>query len=274
MAQRRMFSLEIVNTDSFLDMPASAQCLYFHLGMRADDDGFVGAPKRIAALVNCGLDDLRLLVSKGFIIAFPSGVIVITDWKSNNYIQKDRYRPTTYSVEMAQLQVVGGRYTILDTHCIQTVSKMDTQYRLELGKDSINNIYNTPPENPAVHVPKKDIKKTTKRKYGEYKHVLLNDDEIQKLNDEYGKSMTEKSIKFLDEYIEAKGYKHNNSYLTIKKWVVGAVRESQKKVSGRQFTAHRSNNRFCNFESRVYNYDEIEAKEQELIRRKAHDEGG
>ncbi len=81
-----MFSLEVVDTDDFLDMPTSAQCLYFHLGMRADDDGFVSNPRKITKMANCSQDDLDILIDKKYIIPFESGVVVIRDWKVNNYI--------------------------------------------------------------------------------------------------------------------------------------------------------------------------------------------
>lgn len=103
MANRRMFSLDVVDTDRFLDMSASAQALYFHLGMRADDDGFVSSPRKIAKASNCGLDDLTLLAAKGFIIPFESGVVVVTHWKENNYIRADRYKPTRYTKEAEML---------------------------------------------------------------------------------------------------------------------------------------------------------------------------
>ena len=99
MARRRMFSLDVVDTDRFLDMPTSAQNLYYSLGMRADDDGFVSNPKRIAASCGSCIDDLRLLITKDYIIPFDSGVIVITDWKVNNQIKSDRYKPTQYTVK-------------------------------------------------------------------------------------------------------------------------------------------------------------------------------
>lgn len=70
MAHRRMFSLSVVDTDRFLEMPSSTQALYFHLGMRADDDGFVAAPKSIAAICGCSVDDIRLLAMKGFVQAY------------------------------------------------------------------------------------------------------------------------------------------------------------------------------------------------------------
>lgn len=112
MAQRRMFSLQIVDTDAFMDMPLSAQALYFHLGMRADDDGFVSNARRIQKLVGAADDDLKILLMKRFVLAFDSGVLVITHWKISNYIQKDRYRPTLYQEEKAMLYLkADGSYT-------------------------------------------------------------------------------------------------------------------------------------------------------------------
>ena len=140
MAKRRMFSLDVVDTDVFLDLPASSQSLYFHLGMRADDDGFMSSPKRITAMVNASGDDLKLLIAKGFIIPFEAGVCVIRDWKVNNYIQSDRYTPSIYIEEKAHLSCgKNGRYSYSDTPCIQNVSKADTQDRVgkeRLGKKS------------------------------------------------------------------------------------------------------------------------------------------
>lgn len=112
MAKRRMFSLEVVDTDDFLDMPATAQCLYFHLGMRADDDGFVSNPKKITKMVNCAQADMDLLIENKYIIPFESGVVVLKDWKVNNYIQSDRYTPTRYRDEMQRLMENNRVYVI------------------------------------------------------------------------------------------------------------------------------------------------------------------
>ncbi len=139
MAERRMFSKTIVDSDAFLDMPQSTQVLYFHLSMRADDDGFINNPKKIQRMVGASDDDLKLLIAKNFIIPFESGVVVIKHWRLHNYIQKDRYKPTLYKAEMARLTLnENNAYT----ECIQDVSKMDTQVRLgkdrlELGKDRL-----------------------------------------------------------------------------------------------------------------------------------------
>lgn len=147
MASRRMFSKDVVCSDRFLDMPASAQALYFQYGLEADDDGFVSAPKKILRLTNASDDDLKILVAKGFLIPFDSGVVVIRDWKINNYLRRDRYTPTRFKEEFEQLDTIDDRYQLHvlavgipdDNH---VVDMRDTQVRLgkdSIGKGSINN---------------------------------------------------------------------------------------------------------------------------------------
>lgn len=127
MGQKRMFSLAVVDTDRFLEMPVSAQALYFHLGMHGDDDGFVASPRKIARSVGCNLDDLRLLAQKNFIIPFESGVIVIVDWSINNTLRNDRYNPTTHQMEKALLTTTTtGAYTRIADNGIPTGSNPDT----------------------------------------------------------------------------------------------------------------------------------------------------
>lgn len=104
MADRRMFAKSIIDSDAFLDMPLSAQALYFHLSMRADDDGFVNNPKRIQRSIGCNDDDFNVLVAKRFVLTFESGIIVIKHWKIHNYIRQDRKKDTTYPDEMALLE--------------------------------------------------------------------------------------------------------------------------------------------------------------------------
>ncbi|MFV8290820.1 conserved phage C-terminal domain-containing protein [Aerococcus viridans] len=136
MAQRRMFSRKITESDQFLDMPMSAQVLYFHINMQADDDGFVGNAKTIKRMIGASDDDLKLLIAKQFLIPFETGIVVIRDWKIHNYIQKDRYSETFYQHEKAQLETLGNKqYQRMDTECIQDVSSLDTQVRL--GKDRL-----------------------------------------------------------------------------------------------------------------------------------------
>ncbi len=111
-------------------MPLSAQSLYFQLGVQADDDGFVGNPKKIQRMLGASDDDAKLLVAKNFLIPFHSGVIVITHWRLHNYIQKDRYKPTIWQEEARQIRVTKTKEYSLDTKCIQNVSNLDTQVRL------------------------------------------------------------------------------------------------------------------------------------------------
>lgn len=134
MAERRMFAKTIVLSDAFLDMPLSARCLYFTLGMFADDDGFVNAPKGIMRQIGCSEDDMRVLLAKKFVIAFESGVIVIKHWRINNYLQRDRYTATKYTEEKGMLQVdKNGSYTT--TKSDMYTQSVYTQDRLD--KDSI-----------------------------------------------------------------------------------------------------------------------------------------
>jgi len=134
MAERRMFAKTIIDSDVFLDMPLTAQALYFHLCMRADDDGFINNPKSIMRNVKCGDDDIKLLVSKKFIIPFETGVIVIRHWKLHNYIRNDRYKQTECKDELKSLKLDENKVYILgipsdnqmDTIGIPSDNQMDT----------------------------------------------------------------------------------------------------------------------------------------------------
>ena len=136
MAERRMFTKRITESDAFLDMPSSTQMLYFHFSMNADDDGFVNNPKKIQKMCGASDDDFKLLIAKSFIILFDSGIIVIKHWKMHNYIQADRYRPTDYVEEKSMLGIKSNKAYTLD------VSKMDTECIQNgyIGKDSIGKV--------------------------------------------------------------------------------------------------------------------------------------
>ena len=105
MPEKRMFTKKITESDAFLDMPLSSQCLYFHLNMNADDDGFVNNPRRIMRTIGASEDDLKILIAKAFVLTFESGVIVIKHWRMHNTLQNDRYRQTDYAEERALLDV-------------------------------------------------------------------------------------------------------------------------------------------------------------------------
>ena len=161
MAQRRMFSQKVTETDKFLDMGLTAQSLYFHLGMNADDDGFVGNPKSIKRMIGASEDDLKALVEKDYLIVFEDGVVVIKDWLVSNYVKKDRYTPTIYTDDMKLIGLdKNKRYqfvsdlepernqvgTEMSPECIQDGDKMEPNWnqngtemdpQVRLGKDRV-----------------------------------------------------------------------------------------------------------------------------------------
>lgn len=132
MARRRMFSNEVTDSDLFLDLPLSTQALYFHYGLKADDDGFVASPNKIQRLIGCSIDDNKLLIAKGFIIPFESGIIVITHWHIHNYLQNDRYKDTIHLEEKSQLILSENKsYLLMYPNCIHNGYNLDTQNRQE-----------------------------------------------------------------------------------------------------------------------------------------------
>lgn len=140
MAQRRMFSKKIVETDRFLEMPVNAKLLYFYLNMSADDDGFVGNPKMIKMMSGATDDDMKILIAKQYIIPFESGVVVIKDWKIHNYIASDRYNKTQFKDERSQLSLENGEYKRLGENVIQDVRHSVDTGKVRLGKDRIGKV--------------------------------------------------------------------------------------------------------------------------------------
>ncbi|MGQ7564350.1 DnaD domain protein [Streptococcus suis] len=142
MAQRRMFSKEITTSDLFVDMPASTQLLYFHLGMEADDEGFIGNARMLGRAYGASNDDIKLLQAKGFIIVFESGVTVVKDWNLNNQIRKDRLKPTIYQAEKNLLTLDNTGVYQLDNQMTTKPQPNDNQMTTKcphrLGKDSID----------------------------------------------------------------------------------------------------------------------------------------
>ena len=222
MAERRMFAKSIVLSDSFLDMPMSARCLYFTFGMLADDDGFIGSPKAIMRQCGATEDDLKILLAKRYVLGFESGIIVIKHWRMNNYLRTDRYTETTYLEEKNELTIdQKGAYTEVGIpggrQVVYQVATQDSIGKNSIDKNSLDN-----------NIPTSEEEKSKKHKYGEYDHVLLTDEEFAKLHNDY--SNADELITFLDEYIEMKGYKAKSHYLAIKKWVVDAVSKNQKQA--------------------------------------------
>lgn len=200
MAERRMFAKQVIDSDAFLDMPMSTQALYFHLSMRADDDGFINNPKRIQRMIGASDDDLKLLLAKSFLIIFESGVVVIKHWKIHNYIQSDRYKPTVYTEEKALLTVKKNKAYTLNTECIHDGYIMDTQDRL--GKVSIGKVSIESSNNKA----KRFVKPTL--------------EEVQAYITEKGLNVN--AEKFID-YYESNGWKVGRNPMkdwkaTVRRW--------------------------------------------------------
>lgn len=204
MAERRMFAKAIIDSDAFLDMPLSTQALYFHLAMRADDDGFVSNPRRIVRLINAADDDFKLLVVKRYILTFDSGIIVIKHWKIHNYIRNDRYKETTYIEEKSQLILDNkNSYTEAqkDNGSPLVYQAVDNRYpQVSIGKDSIElGKDNKKSEQVAPSPSKRFVKPTLK--------------EVQAYCEERNNNINPQN--FIDFY-ESKGWKVGNQ--SMKDW--------------------------------------------------------
>ena len=214
MAERRMFAKKVIDSDLFLEMPLATQALYFHLAMRADDDGFVNNPKKIVRMIGADETSLKILISNSFLIPFNTGIVVISHWKLHNYISRDRYKPTIYQDEKSNLKLQNnGVYEILYTNCIQDVHNLST--------DCIQDVHNlgTQVSIGKVSIGKDNIyisQKTKKLKFGEFQHVLLTDEEHKKLVEDYGEKTAALYIKKVDEYCEQSGKKYKNYNLAIR----------------------------------------------------------
>ena len=134
MAERRMMAKSVIDTDAFLDMPASTQSLYFHMLLRADDDGFIASPKGILRIIGASDDDLKLLLAKQYLFRFESGVVVIKDWKIHNYIKSDRYKPSMHPERELLTITANKEYTLINSDenemepkCIQSGTKMEPE---------------------------------------------------------------------------------------------------------------------------------------------------
>ena len=219
MAEKRMFTQKIIDSDAFLDMPLSTQALYFHLNMRADDDGFINNPKRIQRTIGASEDDLKLLIAKRFVICFENGVIVIKHWRMHNTLRKDRYNPTQYQEQLALLSVKDNNaYTEKPVNQPATTwqpdgNQLEPQYSIDkysIDKESI--VEDSEPESDNSGKPPKPVK----HKYGEYKNVLLADEELEKLKAEYPD--WQDRIERLSSYVASTGKSYKSHYATIRNW--------------------------------------------------------
>ena len=225
MAERRMFAKTIIDSDAFLEMPVSARLLYYDLSMRADDDGFLNNPKKIQRMIGCSEDDLKLLIAKNFIIPFESGVVVIKHWKIHNYIRNDRYKETVYKEEKALLETKENKAYTLG---IPNGYQMDTQDRLELGKDKLGKIRvvegSESASNNSGNLSTKNDDLSTDSKF-ELQNgtlgrgvVLLTPEQDEALLEKLGFDGYNHYVSKLAAFIIEKDAKVGNHYATILKW--------------------------------------------------------
>lgn len=289
MASKRMFATQIIDSDAFLDMSLSTQALYFHLCMRADDDGFVNNPKRIMRLLGSGDDELKLLIAKKFLIPFESGVVVIKHWRIHNYIQSDRYKPTAYQDELKQLGLKDNKaYTLMDTtciqngsidkqensknkpetppngmdtKCIQNVSNLDTQTRLDKTREDKNRL------------DKDSIDKTREDSLSSVVHSNI---EVFKHFEKCGFMVSSMLMEKIAADIEVFGSKNlmdaateamERGKLNNYKYVIGIVqnwqtegRKDKSTDSKSKFEPNPKTAGFNNFKPREYDYDDLEKK--------------
>lgn len=139
MAERRMFAKTIIASDAFLDMPLSARCLYFALGMYADDEGFVNSPKSLARLIGASTDDMNILLVRRFLIAFPNGVCLIKHWRINNYLRSDRFQPTKYTEERNQIMIEeNGAYALISERYTNGIPNDGIPRLEEISQDKVS----------------------------------------------------------------------------------------------------------------------------------------
>ena len=241
MGNHRMFANAIIDSDSFLDMPLSTQALYFHLGMKADDDGFVGSPKRLARSVSCTEDDLKLLIAKGYIIPFDSGVVAIAHWNVHNKIRKDRKKETFYQDEKQLLSVTVSNVYTTDpqpdnqpattcqpndnqsaTNCQPSDNQLSAQGKVSQDKISQDKVSEgkisqekirkgKPLSSTAVDAP-------SRTPYGIFHNVLLTEDELNRLKSRYPYDY-EAKIERLSRYLKSTGKRYSNHYATLLSWL-------------------------------------------------------
>jgi hypothetical protein len=206
MAQKRMFDKRVVESDKFTDLPNSSKALYFMAGMSADDKGFF-QPRRLQKMHGFTDDDFKILIAKGYFIPFESGVVVITDWNKNNWLDSRRVTETEYIEELKLLKLINEKYELINdenTTCLANAKPMLRENSIEENNKKENN---------------------KKKKYGEFLNVLLTDEEYNKLDNNNLLDYIDR----LSTYIESTGKKYKSHYATILNWS-RKENKTQKKV--------------------------------------------
>ena len=271
MAEKRMFSNKIIDSDAFIDMPLSTQALYFHLHMRADDDGFLNNAQRIMRMIGANKNDYDLLIAKSFIIQFPDGICVIKHWRIHNYIRKDRYRATQYTEEKAMLSVKeNGSYTLVQNEPVgipndnQSVDERVTQISIDqnsIDLDNINNVQKedfAPSGNKKEKINKQEIEAFFERVWKLYpskKGKQRVSDKQKKVLFEIGQEELERAIKrYVADWEKEKEWrKQQNGSTFFNSGYVDYLDANYVPPIKQQ-----SSNKFHNFDQRSYDYGALE----------------
>ena len=242
MAERRMFTKKITNSDPFTEMPLSAQALYFHLNMEADDDGFLNNPKKIQRSIGASEDDLKLLIAKRFILTFEKGIIVIKHWRMHNLLRKDRYNETQYIAEKDTLLLqTDGSYTEkpaelpLATTWQPNGNQVATQYSIgkeRLGKDSSGKGSGSV-DTATTTATEEDVLKLVGGSLGKGV-VYLTDRQLGDLMDRLGLDAFNRYVDRLASFIIEKQAHIKNHYETILKWYEQDSKVSTKPTNKKQ----------------------------------------
>lgn len=222
MAGKRMFSTKITDSDAFIEIPSSAQALYFHLNQGADDDGFNNQIQNAMFKAHASTDDLKILMAKNFIIRFESGVIVIKHWRMHNTLRKDRYTPTNFQEELHQLGIKdNGSYTFSEQGT-NLVAKWLPNGCRSIDKNSIdkNSI-----DKVNIYSENEKPKKIKEEKIHFAEFVSMTNANYEKLVNTYGKDFADQCITTLDNYKGSKGKTYKDDYRAILSWVVKRVQE-------------------------------------------------
>ena len=275
MAERRMFAKSVVMSDAFLDMPMSARCLYFTLGMLADDDGFCGNPKSIMRQCGASQDDMKALIEKRYVLAFKSGVIVIKHWRMNNYLKNDRHHQTTYLEELSLLAIDDkGAYTEASTDlspiCIQDGDKVETECiqdgdigKDRLGKDRLGK------DNISEPVVRADYQ-TLMDMYNEicvsYPRLTVLSDARKKAIKARMKTYSIEDFKSLFQKAEASDFlkgKNDRNWSANFDWMVkdsNMAKVLDGNYDNKQLKLPEAKNRFTNIEKRDIDFEELEKR--------------
>ena len=243
MARKRMFRLDVLETDAFMDMPLTAQALYFHLNLRADDDGFIGNPNQIVRAIGANSDDLKLLIAKRFVLTFEDGVIVIKHWRLHNTLSSNRYRETNFLEDKALLRIKDNKSYTFDQGCPQLCDARLVEMSNRQTKDE----QKTNKDEQKTSPDKNSIDKNSIEKNKTFAKPTLED--VRAYCQERGNNVDPE--KFYDFY-ESKGWMVGRNKMKDYK---AAVRTWEKTVSAKP---QPKKNAFNNFKGREIDFAELE----------------